>query len=423
MHSDDDIKELDMLRTQLHYKQRRFHILQAQAAREGHETPPHIIIEIEDLEREITDIRLIIKTIENENLPQAHFVSLSSADTHYRSRSVAPLEAPEGTMRPDSPFYIERLPADRIALDAIDRNGETITIKGPRQVGKSSLLGRLMNAAVESQKRVVYLDFQQFDGGARADAEVFFQQFCRWVNDELGLVDRLESYWTPGLGHIQRCRRYFERYILKEIDQQLMLAMDEVDSILDCSFRTDFFAMLRVWHNNRATQPIWRKCDMALVTSTEPYQLVENLHQSPFNVGEVIELNDFTRDQVATLNELHGMPLNPTDEHRLVNLLGGHPYLIRRALFQLADQRLTVDELFAQAAADNGPFGEHLRRHLLRLRARPELVTGMRQALHSQTCDEQVFWRLHGAGLVYREDQKVQPRCDLYARYFRERLK
>jgi hypothetical protein len=51
-----------------------------------------------------------------------------------------------------------------------------------------------------------------------------------------------------------------------------MLAMDEVETVFDTAFRSDFFGMLRSWHNSRVpTSPAWIKLDLALVTSTEPY--------------------------------------------------------------------------------------------------------------------------------------------------------
>ena len=70
------------------------------------------------------------------------------------------LELPEGTMDAYSAFYIERPGADEVALDAIKREGGvTITIKGPRQMGKSSLLRRTVARAVEAGKQVIFLDF------------------------------------------------------------------------------------------------------------------------------------------------------------------------------------------------------------------------------------------------------------------------
>ncbi len=90
--------------------------------------------------------------------------------------------------------------------------------------------------------------------------------------------------------------------------------------------------MLRSWHNNRARGGDWTRFNMALVTSTEPYQLIADLNQSPFNVGAVVELKDFTPAQVSDLNQRHGNPLSAEQVAKISELLGGHPYLTRKAL-------------------------------------------------------------------------------------------
>lgn len=332
------------------------------------------------------------------------------------------LEMPEGTMETQSSFYIER-ESDPVAQAAIARQGVTITIKGPRQMGKSSLLNRTIAAASEMGKRVVFLDFQLVDKSALKDGDIFFRQFCYWLTDELELNNRVEEYWNAPLGNSQRCTRYVSRYLLKELGGPLVIAMDEVESVFDTEFRSDFFAMLRSWHNNRATIPIWKQLDLVLVTSTEPYQLIDNLNQSPFNVGEVIELADFTRKGLADLNHRHGSPLRPDEERQLMDLVGGHPYLVRRALYLISKHRITVGALLSRATDDRGPFGDHLRYHLFRMHDKQELVDGLRKVISHNVCqDERTFFRLRGAGLVRRDGRAVVPRCQLYADYFREHL-
>ena len=86
---------------------------------------------------------------------------------------------PGGTIRPESPFYVER-PADLRVRQAIRVDGVTVTIKGPRQIGKSSVLAGAMAAASEVGKRVLYLDFQEFQLSqpeALASADMFFRHF------------------------------------------------------------------------------------------------------------------------------------------------------------------------------------------------------------------------------------------------------
>ena len=82
-----------------------------------------------------------------------------------------------------------------------------------------------------------------------------------------------------------------------------------------------FFSMLRGWHNKRAlpTTKVWKRLDLALVTATEPYHLIANLNQSPFNVGEVITLADFTAEQVAGLNRKHGDRFSASQTQQLMD--------------------------------------------------------------------------------------------------------
>ncbi|MGB7087443.1 MAG: AAA-like domain-containing protein, partial [Phormidesmis sp.] len=249
------------------------------------------------------------------------------------SAQPVPLESPDqGTMALESRLYIRRVEDDR-ALRAVDAQEGTVIIKGARQMGKSSLLNRMMAGAVKQDRHVVFLDFQLFDQPALENRERFFRQFCTFVADELELPNRLDDYWDADLPLPTICTRYMGRYLLKGIEEPIVLAMDEVDRVLNTGFRSDFFGMLRGWHTKRATSKPWRKFSQVLVISTEPYQLIEDLNQSPFNVGQTLRLQDFTLAQVAELNGRHGSPLGTGELDALMRLLAGHPYLVRRSLY------------------------------------------------------------------------------------------
>ena len=187
--------------------------------------------------------------------------------------------------------------------------------------------------------------------------------------------------------------------------------------------------MLRSWHGLRA-HPVrrgWKNLDMILSTSTEPQFFIDRPHESPFNVGVVLPLEDFEPEQVARLNALHPKPIGGADFAALCALVGGHPYLTRKALYLVASSTpsVSVDDLFAHAIEDSGPFGDHLRYYLLRLQRKPELIAMLIQTIGGRRHggDELLATRLQSAGLVRREGGKVVPRCDLYAKYFGERLR
>jgi len=324
----------------------------------------------------------------------------------------------DGALAPDDPFYVER-EADQLARAAMARQGVTITIKGARQMGKSSLLQRLAQTARQIGKRFVWLDCELLHGPQK-EIKSFFHHFCDAFTDEVGLDINVPSTLTSPW----RCTRYVGRQILSRLEQPCVLVLDNAESLFDTTYRDVFFSMLRSWHNNRADKKKWRQLDLVVVTSTEPYYFINNLHQSPFNVGQVIELQDFTLTQVADLNQRHHAPLTAKEEQQLMKLLHGHPYLVRRALYLLASQHITPADLFAQATNERGPFGDHLRAlgWLLHTYDEP-LRAAMQQVIRDHNCpDEALFFRLHGAGLVRREEEAVVPRCPLYAEFLQEQL-
>jgi hypothetical protein len=340
--------------------------------------------------------------------------------------AVGPLEPAEGTMAPESRFYIER-DGDGVARRALQRQGVTITIKGPRQVGKSSLLMRVIQGALEAGRKVVYLDLQQFDQEVLADGDRFYLRFCQAISRQLRLVDATAAAWAMGGGNNTLASDYMRDQVLKQLNRPLLLAMDEVDRLFEAEYRSDFFAMLRGWHNNRASPLLldrpWKALDLALVTATEPYHLIANSNQSPFNVGEVIEMYDFSAEQVSDLNQRHGAPLAPSPLAQLMELLHGHPYLVRRALYLVASGQRPMEQVFEQAASDYGPFGDHLRYHLFRIVDHQALRAGLRQVIRQHRCDDEKSRRLLiAAGLARPEGSAVLPRCPLYATYFGQHL-
>jgi hypothetical protein len=339
----------------------------------------------------------------------------------------APLPVPGGTLDVDDPWYLPR-PTDATALSLIRQSGQTLTIKGPRQMGKSSLLMRTVRAGMELGKRVALLDFQLVDEDGKAHADLFFRRFGSWIAEQLDLPDSVDKFWNAGYSSPQNCTRYVEQHILEPLGGPCIVAIDETDAIFQTAFSQDFFSMLRSWHNRRAdpTRRSWKKLDIILSTSTEPQFFIDRPHESPFNVGVTLRLEDFQPDQVGRLNALHPRPLAPGDVDRLYSLVHGHPYLTRKALYMVAGSTPTcsVDELFGCAQDDRGPFGDHLRDYLLRLQRKTDLIPAIRQVVECRTLtDELAIYRLEALGLVRRDGHKVAPRCELYSGYFRERLR
>ena len=205
----------------------------------------------------------------------------------------------------------------------------------------------------------------------------------------------------------------------------MVVVMDEVDRVFGRPYQSDFFGLLRFWHDQRAFDPRWEKLNLVLACSTDPHQAIKDPHQSPFNVGSRIQLRDFSVDNVWELNRRYGRPLpRKAQVQDLVDVIDGHPCLAQQALYALAARTHTFPSLLNTDNADTGPFADHLRHYRRLVEADPLLRQGMRQVLSHGTCtDYGIFMQLRSLGLVTGDSHHgVSPRCRLYTAYFQRVL-
>jgi serine/threonine protein kinase len=335
------------------------------------------------------------------------------------------LEEPDGQVRLNSPFYMERSPIESDCFEAVMGAGALIRVKAPRQMGKSSLLSRILFHAQQQGYKSVHLYFQQADGEVFADLDRFLQWFCASIASELDLDNKLDEYWTGVLGSKNKCSKYFQRYLLAEITVPLVLGLDEVDLMFQYpKIATDFFGLLRAWHEKSKNEEIWKRLRLVIVHSKEVY-IPLNINQSPFNVGLPIELPELTQPQVEDLVKRHELIWTQTQVEQLMALVGGHPYLVRQALYQIARGRITLEQLLQIAQTEVGIYGDHLRRHLANLEEDHELVNIYKQIVVADApmrIETALAFRLHSMGLVKFQGNEVTPMCNLYRHYFREWL-
>jgi hypothetical protein len=333
------------------------------------------------------------------------------------------LEYPSGGMRADDPFYIERAADREMALE-LGRAGQTITIRGSRQVGKTSLLARgVAQAQAQFGAQLVYLDFQSVGQGARSSLYELCRALSHRVFKTLGLDMAVwREAWTDDYLPQDNLEGLMA-HALQQAERPILLAMDEVDVLQTTPFSRDFFGLLRSWHNLRAGDVLWRRLTLMMAISTEPYLLIDHVGESPFNTGKVIYLNDFSAAQAAELNRRYRSPLTESETAALYRLLNGHPYLTRVALYTLVTAPMGWSELEQTAADEDGPFHQHLRWQLSRLEDDPRLMAAMADVVHNQCCaDPKVAFHLEKAGLVLKAGDNYVCRCELYRRYFADRL-
>jgi hypothetical protein len=326
-------------------------------------------------------------------------------------------------VRHDSAFYIHPADEDRCTAE-LDKPGALIRIKSPKGFGKSSLAARLLAYARGKGYRTASLNLEGTDQKFFADPELFMQWFCASVGKELGLRVRKEEYWDDIFGANDNSTDYFEKYLLKPDATPLVLAIDNFDRIFaHPAIETDFCGLLRSWHERARSNPLWERFRLVLSHSQESY-LQKDINQSPFNVGLPVELGELPPVEVARLVALHGLNLCEAELAQLLELVGGHPYLVRKALYELANG-LPFAAFLREAPTEAGVYGNHLRGLLKAVEDHPKLEDALRQVVTSQEAvklrSEDAF-KLESLGLLVPEGNLERPRCLLYAKYMADRL-
>lgn len=342
------------------------------------------------------------------------------------SEEPIPIEPCGGAMPLDSKFYVERQ-VDKDFQMTIQRRDSIVLLKGPRQVGKTSLLARGLQQARKAGVIVLLTDFQKLAETQLQSLETFFIALGEMLANQLELDIYPQDKWRANLSPNMNFDNYFQRQILRKTDKQVLWAIDEADRLFLCDFSSDVFALFRTWHNERALNPSTpcRKLTLAIAYATETYLFIKDQNQSPFNVGTKLPLEDFTLEQLADLNQRYGTPLkNDKEIKQFHQLVGGQPYLVRCGLNDMVSHQLTLNEFLRKATLDEGTYAEHLRRIIMLLNREQTLSEVMQQVLRGKPCpDYDSFYRLRSFGLLKgNSKENVSLRCKLYEHYLKKHL-
>ncbi|NEO83638.1 MAG: hypothetical protein F6J87_05165 [Spirulina sp. SIO3F2] len=355
------------------------------------------------------------------------------AQTQNRSMSPALLanlgqtvnELPDGSVPLDSPLYIDCLPQSARYYQTILHPGALLRVKGPRQMGKTSLLTRIIAYAQQADYQTVVLNFQQADHEILADLNRLLRWLAATATQQLKLPLALDDFWSADIGSKMSCTVYLEGYLIDSLTTPLVLAIDEASELFEYpEVSREFFAMLRTWHEYTKSDAAWHNLRLVISQSTEAY-IPLNINQSPFNVGLEAALQPFTLEHLNTLMQRHQLDLSTEQLEQLLRLVGGHPYLVRLAFYHLAQGQLTFANLIETATTDTGIFRDHLHYRLWMLQQNPDLEATFKTVISVSKAVQvpQVHaFKLHSMGLVNLVKNQVEVSCTLYQDYFGQRL-
>lgn len=335
------------------------------------------------------------------------------------------LELPLGQVPLDSSFYVERHPIESQCYKTILQPGALIRIHASRRMGKTSLMARILQKAAEQGYQTIGINFQLADREIVQDLDKFLRWFCANVGLGLQLENQMAEYWDDLFGSQVSCKMYFEQYLLAATDKPVVLALDDIDRLFPyTNLASDFFGLLRSWHEEAKNREIWRKLRLVVVHSAEIY-IPLSANRSPFNVGLPIELPPFNSEQVQDLAKRQGLDLSTEDAKQLMAFVNGNPYLVRLALYHIGLGDVTPEQVLQTSTISAGIYSDHLQRELWNLQQEPELLAAFVRVVTSNTpveLDLVEASKLESIGLVNLQGNLATVSCELYGVYFGDRF-
>jgi hypothetical protein len=376
------------------------------------------------------NLRLVLERYQqhqaHEFHPPAPFISMSSRDEIQTD-----FEFPGRPLALSSLLYIHRPPLEELALSEIHKPGCVLRIKAPRKMGKSSLINRVIANAVQTGYHTVFLDFQETDRVIFGSLNKFLRWFCANVSQQLQVAPKLDEYWDEDIGSKVSCRLYFEGYLLTAIHHPLVLVLNEVNQIFEYpEIAQDFLPMLRAWHELATQVELWQKLRLVVVYATDVYVPLQ-VNQSPFNIGLALKLPEFNITQIQELALRHGLTWAEGEagiQHLvpLIEIVGGHPYLINIAFYHLCQGNVTLEALVKNAVLATGIYSHHLQSLLLLLQEEKDLMATLKSILLAEksiSVNAIAAYKLESLGLIHFNGYHAQPSCKLYRLYFTQQLK
>ncbi|MEH2039414.1 AAA-like domain-containing protein [Nostoc sp.] len=320
------------------------------------------------------------------------------------------------------------------------KEGKFCYVLNSRQSGKSSLRVRTMQRLRDDGVQCAAVDLSA-GGIQNVPPEQWYADLIDTLIDSFGLDLDFGDWWERNQLNslVTRFRKFLEEVLLVEVRENIVIFIDEIDSVLSLNFPTDdFFALIRACYNKRVDNPEYNRLTFCLLGVASPSNLIEDKQRTPFNIGKAISLKGFQLHEAEPLEKgLQGKFNNPQAViQEILQWTGGQPFLTQKLCQFMVeeseqDNPRPVEQVVRSRIIENWESldePEHLRTiqarilrdeqragYLLELYQQVRLAEEQSQVIADDTLEQS---ELQLSGLVVRQQGKLRIYNQIYREIF-----
>lgn len=294
-----------------------------------------------------------------------------------------------GTLGDDNTTYIKREADDQL-YEALT-HGEFCYVLDSRQTGKSSLRVRTMHRLKNHEIKEIKYVYISLHGLSTTETQSkWYAGQLTEIREQLKLnidISWFNHWWeNDPLDNLQKYKFIIENYMLKQLENNIVIFIDEIDSVLNCSFPTDdLFRFLKHCYEQRPHKPEYNRLTFCLLGVASPNKLIKQGLDNPFGIGKAILLKPFPVNINDPQSFRQMQPLikgleNKFDNYKDIMTLilywtGGQPFLTQKLCYLMFEESekenpISVEEVVKTKIIETWEINDSPHTHLQNIQNR-----------------------------------------------------
>ena len=207
-------------------------------------------------------------------------------------------------------------------IDDMQRPGYVLVA---RQMGKTNLLFNAKRTLENENRLFVYVDLSNLYDDER---DCYRNIIDNIIEPNIDLFESIEGEIDKiRVKNLQPHNEYSRslRVILNEFKGDVVIVLDEIDALKSVEYSDNIFAQIRSNYFSRTNFPEFEHLTYVLSGVIEPTELIKDRNKSPFNIGDKIYLDDFTKDEHQDFVERSKLKISQEISNEIFDWTKGNP--------------------------------------------------------------------------------------------------